>query len=198
MLNPRQERFVAEYLVDLNATQAAIRAGYSPKTAGSQGFDLLKKPEVMLALQKAQAKALTKAELSAERTLEEIRRIAFFDERTLFERVEVLEAIGTGPNGEAVLKPVTRFRFKEPDEWTDEVASVVAGIEVQRKNLEAGDGHIDTVVKVKQHDKMKALEMLAKHFKLMSELHEHEVNINLPTILRWKTRPPRELPPASA
>lgn len=45
-LNDKQRRFVDEYLVDLNATQAAIRAGYSPKTAGSQAFDLLKKPEI--------------------------------------------------------------------------------------------------------------------------------------------------------
>lgn len=45
-LNAKQERFVDEYLVDLNATQAAIRAGYSEKTAGQQGFELLKKPEI--------------------------------------------------------------------------------------------------------------------------------------------------------
>ena len=45
-LSAKQQRFVDEYLVDLNATQAAIRAGYSEKTAGAQGFDLLKKPEI--------------------------------------------------------------------------------------------------------------------------------------------------------
>ena len=52
-LNEKQQRFVDEYLIDLNATQAAIRAGYSQKTAGSQAFDLLKKPEVQEALDKA-------------------------------------------------------------------------------------------------------------------------------------------------
>lgn len=45
-MTPKQERFVAEYLIDLNATQAAIRAGYSEKTAYSIGHELLKKPEV--------------------------------------------------------------------------------------------------------------------------------------------------------
>ncbi len=45
-LNDKQRRFVGEYLIDLNATQAAIRAGYSEKTAGQQAFDLLKKPEI--------------------------------------------------------------------------------------------------------------------------------------------------------
>jgi phage terminase small subunit len=50
MLNDKQTAFVREYLVDFNATQAAIRAGYSPKTAGSQAHDLLKKPEIQACL----------------------------------------------------------------------------------------------------------------------------------------------------
>jgi phage terminase small subunit len=53
-LTPKQARFVEEYLVDLNATQAAIRAGYSPKTAYSQGERLLKNVEVHRAIQEAQ------------------------------------------------------------------------------------------------------------------------------------------------
>ncbi|MBK9446194.1 MAG: terminase small subunit [Betaproteobacteria bacterium] len=60
-LNPKQRQFIAEYLIDFNATQAAIRAGYSKKTAGSQGFDLLKKPEIAAAVAKGQAKQLDKA-----------------------------------------------------------------------------------------------------------------------------------------
>ncbi len=53
-LTPKQARFVAEYLVDLNATQAVIRAGYSRKTADSIGLQLLRKTQVALAIQKAQ------------------------------------------------------------------------------------------------------------------------------------------------
>ena len=56
MMTPKQQRFVAEYLVDLNATQAAIRAGYSARTASSQGERLLRNVEVAAALGKAQAK----------------------------------------------------------------------------------------------------------------------------------------------
>ena len=52
-LKPKQQRFVDEYLIDLNATQAAIRTGYSEKTAGQIGHELLKKPEIAIALQKA-------------------------------------------------------------------------------------------------------------------------------------------------
>ena len=52
-LTPKQQLFVAEYLVDLNATQAAVRAGYSEKTAYSVGHENLKKPEVAAAIQEA-------------------------------------------------------------------------------------------------------------------------------------------------
>ena len=53
-LTPKQQRFVDEYLIDLNATQSAIRAGYSPKTAEQQGFQLLKKTSVSEAIEQAQ------------------------------------------------------------------------------------------------------------------------------------------------
>ena len=53
-LTPKQQRFVDEYLIDLNATQAAIRSGYSPKTAEQQGFQLLKKTSVSEAIEQAQ------------------------------------------------------------------------------------------------------------------------------------------------
>ena len=53
-LTPKQRRFVDEYLIDLNATQAAIRAGYSPKTGEQQGFQLLKKTSVSEAIEQAQ------------------------------------------------------------------------------------------------------------------------------------------------
>lgn len=69
-LNARQERFVAEYLVDLNATQAAIRAGYSPRSAYSQAGDLLKKPEIAAAVAAGNVATLEKAAGSAEWVVE--------------------------------------------------------------------------------------------------------------------------------
>jgi len=68
-LTPKQERFVAEYLIDLNATQAAIRAGYSEKTAGQVGFENLKKPEIAEAIAAKAGKTAEKLDLSAERVL---------------------------------------------------------------------------------------------------------------------------------
>lgn len=65
-VNDRQAQFANEYLVDLNATQAAIRAGYSAKTGGSQGFGLLKKPEIQIAVQNAQAERIERTKVDAD------------------------------------------------------------------------------------------------------------------------------------
>lgn len=71
-LNPKQQRFVAEYLTDLNATQAAIRAGYSEKTAYSIGAENLKKPEIAAAIAKGQAKLAGKLEITVEKVLKDL------------------------------------------------------------------------------------------------------------------------------
>lgn len=65
-LNDKQAAFVREYLVDFNATQAAIRAGYSSKTAGQIGHELLKKPEVQAALSEGQKRLAEATETEAE------------------------------------------------------------------------------------------------------------------------------------
>lgn len=81
-LTAKQQRFVDEYLVDLNATQAAIRAGYSEKTAYSIGNENLKKPEIAAAVAAAQEKLAGKLEITAEkvlRDLEDLRVLAIKD-----------------------------------------------------------------------------------------------------------------------
>lgn len=76
-LTPKQERFIAEYLIDLNATQAAIRAGYSQKTAGSIGQENLKKPEIAAAIAAKQKRLADKYEVTAERVIRELALIGF-------------------------------------------------------------------------------------------------------------------------
>lgn len=75
-LTPKQDMFVREYLIDLNATQAAIRAGYSPKTAYSIGEENLKKPEIAKAIQLGMDKRAEKAIITADEVLSNIRRLA--------------------------------------------------------------------------------------------------------------------------
>lgn len=159
-MNEKHQRFVAEYLVDLNATQAAIRAGYSPKTAHVQGSQLLDNPKIAAAIAAGKSKQLAKAEITAQRVLDEIGRLAFSDVRGLFD-------------ADGNLKPIHTL--------TDEQAAAIASLEVIKKNAEAGDGKIDTVHKLKVWDKTRSLEMLAKHFALLTERVEHSGDIGI----RW-------------
>ena len=79
MLRPKQTRFVAEYLVDLNATQAAIRAGYSPKTARAIGCENLTKPDIAAAIAKAQAQLSEHTEVTIASIVAELARLGFAD-----------------------------------------------------------------------------------------------------------------------
>lgn len=161
-LTAKQQRFVAEYRVDLNATQAAARAGYSPKTAMQQGERLLRNVEIGRAIAELTRQQLVKVGLTAETVLEAIRRQVQGDVRTLFR-----------PDG--TLKPIT--------ELTEEEASLIAGFEVIKKNAEAGDGHIDTVHKVRLKDQSRYVEMAAKHFRLLEPENAERINVEKLLIL---------------
>src|SRR5262245_41816636 len=78
-LTPKQERFIAEYLKDLNGKQAAIRAGYKPSNAESTASTLLQDPKVSQAVAAGKAEQLAVAGLSAQRVLDELARVAFSD-----------------------------------------------------------------------------------------------------------------------
>lgn len=82
-LNPKQAQFVAEYLIDLNATQAATRAGYSAKTANEQGARLLAHVSVRSAIDAAMLKRGERLQASADDVLREIARLAMFDPKDL-------------------------------------------------------------------------------------------------------------------
>lgn len=161
-LNGKQQRFVVEYLKDLNATQAAIRAGYSEKTARQQGSALLSHPAILPLVAVKAEKQFAKAELTAERVLEEMRRLAFSDIRGICD-------------SEGNLKPLS--------ELTDEQASCIAATEIIQRNLTSGDGVMDKVHKVKLWDKTKNLELLAKYFNLLQEQVNVNVTLTLPTRL---------------
>lgn len=78
-MTPKQQRFVEEYLVDLNATQAAIRAGYSPRTANEQGARLLANVSVAAAIAERRAALSASVEVTQERIIAEYARMAFYD-----------------------------------------------------------------------------------------------------------------------
>jgi phage terminase small subunit len=157
-LTPKQARFVAEYLKDLNATQAAARAGYSAKTANQQGSRLLANVGVAQAIAAGKAKQLESADISATRILEEMKRIALVDVRSFFDEHGNAKAIkDLGPDQGAAL----------------------GGFEVLIKNAKAGDGVTDTIHKFKLWDKPKVLEMFCKHFGLLEEKVHHSGEITV-------------------
>lgn len=167
-LTLKQQRFVDEYLIDLNATQAAIRTGYSEKTAYAQGQRLLKNVEIQTAIEKANKTRSEKAGATAERVLEELSRVGFSDLRKAFT-----------PGG-ALL---------HPGEWDDDFASAVSSVEVvSRPTGEKDDMDrpiVEHVHKLKLWDKNSALEKIAKHLGMFIERHEHSGPNGNPINMNW-------------
>ena len=142
-LTPKQAAFVKEYLIDKNATQAAIRAGYSAKTADRIGPELLGKTCVEAAVNRNLIKQQERTEVTADRVLRELANIAFADTRKIYRE-----------DGS----------IKSPGELDDRTASALAGIDTEERDGE--DGYRAYTRKVKQWDKVKALELLGKHLGL--------------------------------
>ena len=154
-MNAKQARFVAEYLKDLNATAAATRAGYHPKMAAQ----LLANPSVSAAVAEKTQIQLDKIDVTAERVKARLAALAFVDPRKFYDAA-------TGK-----LIPITQL--------DGDTAASIAQFETIIKNAEAGDGHMDTVHKIRLTDSTKALEMLAKHFGLLIERVEHSGGLEL-------------------
>lgn len=145
-LTDKQERFCNEYLSDFNATQAAIRAGFSKKTATEQGYQLLMKPAVQEYLQSMKEKIASKFDVTHERVLQEIVRVAFQDARKFY-------------NEDGSLIPIHLL--------DDDAAAALAGMEIEE--LSVDKMVVGALKKIKRWDKMKALEMLAKHKNIYSD-----------------------------
>lgn len=146
-LTRKQAAFVAEYLCDLNAARAAIRAGYSKRTARQIGDENLSKPAIAAAIEKAMAERSARIELTQDRVLQELVRIAFFDIRKAF-------------NADGSMKPL--------NELDDDTASAIAGIEVFEERDKEGVV-IGRLKKLKISDKLSALDKLARHLGLLVE-----------------------------
>lgn len=140
-LTPKQQKFCDEYLIDLNGTQAAIRAGYSKKTAFVIANENLNKPNIKEYLTIRQDNAQERNELTLDRVLQEIALIALQDPRTMFDKNS--------------LKDIT--------DLDEDTARVLAEVTVRREKSQDGDANVVETVKLKTYDKTKALDMLMKH-----------------------------------
>lgn len=140
-MTKKQKRFVDEYLIDLNATQAAIRAGYSPLTARDIGCENLTKPNIQEAIDKAIAERSRRTGVNADRVVRELAKIAFV-------------------NAGEVVDFDTAILMDKISE--DDMAAIQS---VKVKTF--GEDGVEREVKLA--DKLKALELLGKHLGLFKD-----------------------------
>nr|DAS68372.1 MAG TPA: Terminase small subunit [Caudoviricetes sp.] len=141
MLNEKQKRFVSEYIIDLNAKQAAIRAGYSPKGAEPQASRLLSNAKIQVEIAKAMEDRGKRTGITQDRVLAELSAIAF---------AKATDYVEVDDDGSVKIKPTA--------ELTEEQKKAIASIK------EGANG-----IEIKLTDKTKALEMLSRHLGLFND-----------------------------
>lgn len=136
-LTPKQQRFVEEYLIDLNATQAAIRAGYSEKTANEIGAENLAKPSIAKAIQDALKERSERVRIDADYVLKRLVEI---------DQMDVLDIMDDDGN----VKPLRDW----PKIWRQYISNI------ETISVDDGEGWLK---KIKWPDKVKNLELLGRH-----------------------------------
>lgn len=149
-VSQKQKRFIEEYLVDLNATQAAVRAGYAPKSAEKHSYRLLKRPDVAAAVEEAIARRSARTEITQDMVIWELAAIAF---------AKVTDHTCVEEDGAVRVLPTEGL--------TEQQRSAIAGIKVSRYG-----------VQVSNYDKLRALELLGKHLGMFGGKDEPVVEDN--------------------
>lgn len=165
-LTAKQRLFCQEYLVDLNATQAAIRAGYSEKTAHVQGPRLLENVSVQEEIKRLVKMKLEKIGVRSDRVLEELAKLAFSNMKDF-----------ASWHSDSVM-------LKRSEELTDEQAACIA-------EVSSVDTKYGTNLKFKLHDKKGALELLGKYLTLFVDKSEVEHKGQVEVVFNIR-RPPKE------
>lgn len=155
-LNKKQQRFVEEYLIDLNATQAAIRAGYSPNTAREQASRLLSNVNVQTEVDKAMAKRSRRTGISQDRVIQELARIGF-----------------------CKITDVADSNGKIKDNASEDDLACIESIKVKRSKTE--NGAVSEEREVKIASKVKCLELLGKHLGMWND--KTTLNVSLPVVI---------------
>ncbi|MBP6018786.1 MAG: terminase small subunit [Burkholderiaceae bacterium] len=165
-LTPKQQRFVEEYLIDLNATQAAIRAGYSPRSAKQHADAMLAKPHIAAAVAAAQASRSERIEVDIDYV---VKRMVEIDQ------MDVLDIM----NDAMELKPVSQW----PKVWRQ----YLSGFDLAEMFEGRGNDRelVGILKKIKWPDKIKNLELLGRHlgmFKEKVEIEGHLTTTQVPDL----------------
>ena len=156
-LTPKQQAFIGEYMIDLNATQAAIRAGYSPRTANRIGPELLVKTCIQESLTKAMDKRSKRTDITADRVLAEYAKIGFADIKDFLSYNTVKTEVDFD---EEENKPIYGYKQVVDAKPSDEVDGTLIN--------EVSIGK-DGTFKFKLHDKKGALDMIGKHLGMFTD-----------------------------
>ena len=156
-LTPKQQRFVEEYLIDLNATQAAIRAGYSTETANEIGCENLAKPYIRSHVDKAIAEQSRRTGITADRVMREMARIGF---------ANIGQILDDASGGLL-------------DNLSDDDLAAISSVKTKTLRVDRDSDEIIVEREIKFHDKGKALELLGKHLGMF--IDKLEINGNMVT-----------------
>lgn len=154
-LNDKQKRFIDEYMIDLNATQAAIRAGYAPGSADVQGPRLMGNVRVRARLDERLAERSKRTGINADRVLRELARIALVDSSDVIDFDDATVREGAQREDTAAIASI-------------KCKTTTIGGEVGKETVER---------EIKLHDKVKALELLGKHLGMFTEKVKIEADI---------------------
>lgn len=198
-LTAKQQRFVDEYLIDLNATQAATRAGYSKKTANEQGSRLLANVSVSAAIRQGMNARSGRVEITQDMVLKELAKIGFSDIRKVVRWGETQVRMIDGEEGEAEdMVPYHGLALIDSTEIDDNTAGAIAEVSQGKDGL-----------KVKLHDKKGALVDIGRHLGMFSAPSHVELDAELKRIevenkrllnekLRRELNPPKDDTPDHA
>ncbi len=159
-LTHRQERFIEEYLLDLNATRAAIRAGYSPRSAAACGWTLLQKPAIQDGIERAMEERRMRVSVDQDRVIEELAAVAFGN-LTDFVRVE------RDDEGQMCL------RLTPTEQVEKRLRPALADIRLK----DGRDGKME--FSARTHDKMRALELLGRHLGVWKDKPEGDGRLEI-------------------
>ena len=175
-LTAKQQRFCDEYLIDLNATQAAIRAGYSEKTAAAQSARLLTNVNVQKYLQKRKADRVERTEITQDMVLFELANIAFSNAA---DYAVVVEKDATIQSENGAIMPLydtegnpVKYKTVEPVLTADLTEKQKRALSVIKKGRDGFE--------IKPYDKIRALELLGKHLGMFTEKVEVTGEVNNP------------------
>ena len=166
-LTPKQQRFVEEYLIDLNATQAAIRSGYSEKTARKIGSENLTKLDIQEAIQEAQNKLSERTEITQDMILHELAKIGFSN---------MLDYVSITNGGDLV----TDFSALTKDQ-----AAAISEVTIETYTEGRGEDAEEVKrVKFKLSDKRAALVDMGRHLGMFKDKIEHDISDPLKELLQ--------------